>query len=127
MATTTTYGYKLPETGDSGATLFADLESNITRVDSHNHDGTNSPALTAQAIEAVEQTISSGSWVASGATGHYRQLVTVPSGFDYDAVQIGFRTSAGAQIHPTVEKVSATTYYVYTTDNTIDFVAVYGG
>lgn len=125
--TTLTYGYKLPDTGDSGATLFTALEDNITRLDGHTHDGVDSAALPAQSIAGVTQTISSASWVASGATGHYRQQVTVPAGFDFDEVQISFRTTAGAYIHPTVEKVSDTQYYVYTTDNTINFIACYGG
>jgi hypothetical protein len=125
--TTLTYGLKRPSTGDSGSTLFAALEDNITQLDGHTHDGVDSPALPAQSITGVTQTISSASWVASGATGHYRQQVTVPAGFDFDLVQISFRTSAGAYIHPTVEKVSDTQYYVYTTNNAIDFIACYGG
>lgn len=124
---TLTYGFKLPEINDSGDALWTALEDNITRVDGHNHDGVDSPLLTAQSITGVTQTIASGSWSASGATGHYRQQITVPSGFDFDTVQIGFRTSAGAVIFPTVEKVSDTQYYVYTTDNTQTFTAVYGG
>ena len=124
---TLTYGFKLPETGDSGAALFTALEDNITRVDGHTHDGVDSPTLPPQSIVGVTQTISSASWVASGATGHYRQQVTVPAGFDFDGVQISFRTAAGSYIHPTVEKVSDTQYYVYTTNNAINFTACYGG
>lgn len=127
MATTLSYGYIKPSTGDSGAALFTDLESNIQRLNDHTHDGVDSAPLPAQSIIGVSQTISSASWVASGATGHYRQAVTVPSGFDFDEVQISFRTSAGAYIHPTVEKISDTQYYVYTTNNAINFIAIYGG
>lgn len=129
MATTLSYGYILPSTGDSGTALFTALENNITRLNDHTHDGTDSPPLPAQSIAGVSQTISSASWVASGAAGHYRQAVTVPSGFDFDEVQISFRVpgSTGAYIHPTVERISDTQYYVYTTDNTINFTAVYGG
>lgn len=124
---TLTYGLKRPETGDAGTSLFTALEDNITQIDAHTHNGTDSPLLPAQSIEAVAQTISSASWVASGATGHYRQTVTMPAGFDFDEVQIGFRTTAGIVIMPTVEKVNDTSYRVYTTDNTINFIAVYGG
>lgn len=127
MATTLSYGYVLPSTGDSGTALFTALENNITRLNDHTHDGTDSPSLPAQSIAGVSQTISSASWVASGATGHYRQAVTVPSGFDFDEVQISFRTTAGAYIHPTVERISDTQYYVYSSNNTINFLAVYGG
>jgi hypothetical protein len=124
---TLTYGFKLPSTGDSGDALWTALEDNITRVDGHSHNGTDSPSLTAQSVVASTATITNVGWVASGATGHYRQSVTLPAGFDFDTVQIGFRTTGGAQIHPTVERISDTQYYVYTTDNTISYVAVYGG
>ena len=127
--TTLTYGLKKPESGDSGSTLFTALEGNITQLDGHTHDGANSAVLPAQSIVGVSQTISNASWLASGASGHYRQAVTVASGFDFDEVQISFRQTGttGAYIHPTVERISATQYYVYTTDNTIDFLAIYGG
>jgi hypothetical protein len=127
MAITLSYGYVKPSTGDSGTSLFTDLENNIQRVNDHTHNGINSAPLPAQSIIGVSQTISNASWVAHGPTGHYRQLVTLPAGFDFDKVQISFRTSGGAYIHPTVERVSATQYYVYTTNNTINFIAVYGG
>lgn len=123
---TLTYGLKLPETGDQGTTLFTALEDNISQLDAHDHDGVNSPLLTPQSMPGIEQEILAASWVAHGPTGHYRQQVTVPAGFDFDTVSISFRTDAGAIIYPTVEKVSATQYYVYTIDNTIDFNAVYG-
>jgi hypothetical protein len=124
---TLTYGLKRPATGDQGASLFTALEDNITQLDGHTHNGTNSALLPAQSIVGVSQTISSASWIANGATGHYRQAVTLPAGFAFDTVTISFRTTAGAYIIPTIEKISATQYYVYTIDNTINFTAIYGG
>jgi len=124
---TLSYGFKKPQSGDQGASLFTDIELNVQKTNDHTHDGTNSAKLPAQSITGVSQTIASGSWIANGATGHYRQQVTVPAGFDFDTVGISFRTSAGIYIHPTVERVSATQYFVYTTDNTIDYEALYGG
>lgn len=124
---TLTYGFKLPETGDSGDALWTALEDNIERVDGHSHNGTDSAQLTAQSVIASTQTITSAGWVASGATGHYRQAVTLPAGFDLDLVQIGFRTTAGAVIFPTVEKISDTQFYVYCSDNTLTMIALYGG
>ena len=124
---TLSYGYKKPQSGDQGTTLFTALEGDIQQMNDHTHNGTDSASLPAQSVLGVTQTIALGSWVASGATGHYRQQVTVPAGFDFDTVGISFRTSAGAVIYPSVERVSDTQYYVYTTDNTIDFIAVYGG
>jgi len=129
MSTTLSYGYKKPSSGDQGTTLFTALENDIQQLNDHTHNGVDSAALTPQAIPGVTQTISSASWVANGATGHYRQQITIPAGFDYDTVSISFRTTGttGSVIYPTVERVSDTQCYVYTTDNTIDFLAVYGG
>ena len=119
---------KIPETGDRGAPLFTALEENFTQMDGHTHDGVNSPLLTAQAFVGVEETIPFASWATyGGPVGHYRQLVTVSPGFLFDTTKIGFRTTGGAYIYPTVERVTSTTYYIYSTNNTIDFVAVYGG
>lgn len=128
MSTTLTYGQKIPDAGDRGVPLFQDLEDNFTRLDSHNHDGVNSPLLTAQAFVGVADTILAANWVSfGGPVGHYRQLVTMHAGFLFNTTKIAFRTTSGQYIYPTVERVTNTTYYVYTTDPTQDFIAVYGG
>jgi len=124
---TLTYGLKKPQTGDLGPEVFPALEANITQLDAHNHDGANSPLLNPKNILGTTQSILAASWVSTGSAGEYRQLVTVPTGFLFDRVQISFRTSAGSYVYPTVEKVSSTTYYVYTNDNTLALTAVYGG
>jgi len=128
MSTTLTYGQKIPNAGDRGVPLFQDLEDNFTRLDSHNHDGVNSPLLTAQAFVGIVATILAANWVTyGGPIGHYRQLVTMEPGFVFDNTKIGFRTTSGQVIYPTVERVTNTTYYVYTTNNSIDYIALYGG
>lgn len=125
---TLSYGYKKPETGDRGTSLFDALEDNIQRVNDHTHNGTDSAPLTAQSIVGISEDILAVDWVTyGGPIGHYRQQVTVPAGFDFDLVQISFRTDVGAYVYPTVERVSNTQYYIYTIDNTLDLVAVYGG
>jgi len=125
---TLSYGYEKPEAGDNAASgFFTGMEDNIQRLNDHNHDGTNSALLPAQNISATTQSIASGSWSAFGPTGHYRQLITTPAGFTFDGTNIGFRTSgsSGVYIYPTVERVTNTTFYIYTTDNTVSFVAIY--
>ena len=125
---TLTYGTKVPDTGDRGQPLFDALEQNFTQQDAHNHDGVNSPLLTAQAFVGVLETILAAGWATyGGPIGHYRQLVTMAPGFLFDTTKIAFRTTTGSYIYPTVERATSTTYYVYSTNNTIDFVAVYGG
>jgi hypothetical protein len=124
---TLSYGYKLPENGDKGTPLWQALEFDISRLNGHNHDGSNSAPLTAQSIVGISQNISAAGWGAYGPTGHYRQLVTMLPGFDFDKVFISFRTAAGVYVTPTVEKFSATEFYIYSIDNTLNLVAVYGG
>lgn len=123
---TLSYGYQKPETGDRGAALFTALEQNIQRVNDHTHNGTDSAPLPAQSISAVSDPLSSSNWVAFGPTGFYRMLVTMPAGFDFDEVQIGFRVS-GIQAFMEVAKISDTQYYLYSNDNTISPIAIYGG
>jgi len=118
MSTTTTYGYKKPQDNDTGLTFWDDLEFNIDRMDGHTHDGVDSAPL------AKTQTISSGSWSSLG-NGSYRQLVTLPGSLTFDTIAIEMRLSTGHVVHPTIEKVSSTTYYVYTNDNTLTYTAVY--
>lgn len=125
---TLTYGYKKPEAGDRGATLYQALEDNIQRVNDHNHDGLNSPLLNPQNFVGTPQTILAANWATyGGPIGHYRQTVTMAPGFLFDTTKIGFRTTGGAYIYPTVERVASTTYNVYTIDNTQDMIALYGG
>ncbi len=124
---TLSYGYKKPASGDRGASFFTGMEDNIQRLNDHTHDGTNSAPLPAQSISGVPQSILAINWVANGPTGFYRQLVTVPIGFDFDEVHISMRLSTGEYVYPDIERVSDTQYYVYTLDNTLGYVAVYGG
>lgn len=127
MSITLPYGQKIPEAGDRGAPLFQDLEDNFTRTDSHNHDGINSPLLT-QIFVGQADTILAAGWVTyGGPIGHYRQLVTMHFGFLFDTSKISFRLINGKYIYPTVERVTNLTYYVYTTDPSQDYIAVYGG
>ena len=123
---TLTYGLKVPETGDRGSVWFPALEDNFERLDAHNHDGSDSPKLTAAATTVVTQSVASGSWVAT-TNGTYRQLVTVPAAIaSIDEVRVQFRhTTTGDYYHLKTEKVSATTYYAYINDNSLTVTAVY--
>lgn len=126
---TLTYGLKQPQTGDTGASLWTSLEANIAQLDAHTHDGVTSPNLTAASIVGVTASVASGNWATYGGapTGFYRQQLTLPAGFDYDTVQIGFRDSSDNVVLPTVEKVSDTQFLVYSIDNTETWTAIYGG
>jgi len=124
---TLTYGYLKPQSGDRGVILFAALETNIQKLNDHNHDGSNSSFLDAKNILAQSQNLNAGDWVSyGGPLGFYRQLVTVPAGFVFDTVQFSFRLN-GRVILLGVEKVSLTTFYVYSIDSTISPTVIYGG
>lgn len=125
MSTTLTYGYKLPQDGDRGSTWFPDLAFDIQRLNDHSHDGQNSAPINSINITSTTQNILAASWVAT-SDGIYRQLITVPNGKLYDNSVIIFRnTATKSQMFLGVEKVSATTYYAYINDNTVNVTAYY--
>lgn len=136
MSIDLTYGRKVPQKPDSGATFFGELEANIALDDAHTHDGLTSPPLTSVIAGTVtKQNILAAAW-SLVSNGTYRQLVTLPAVItgalvdggankSFDDVKIEFRLSTGSPLQPTVTKVSASTYYVYVNDNTIALVALY--
>ncbi len=116
---TLSYGYSKPANPDTGDVWFPAMETNIQQLNDHNHDGVTSAPLT-----STLQTISSGSWVAT-TNGTYRQLLTVPTGLSFDVCAIWVRRSTGEFAYPTMERVNATTFYLYTNDNTLSYKVFY--
>lgn len=122
---TLTYGYLKPETGDKGSVWFPALEADIQQLNDHTHNGVNSSLIQSSSIIAVTQDILSANWVATTG-GTYRQLVIMTGGLQYDNFMVNVRlTSTGHIIYPTIEKVSAATFYIYTNDNSLDYTLVY--
>lgn len=118
-------GVKKPETGDRGSVFFPALEDNCDYLNDHTHDGSLGEPIPATNISPVTQSVSSGSWSATSG-GQYRQLLTVPNGKNFDDVDITFKHSTTKEpISLGVEKVSATTYYVFINDNSVSLVASY--
>lgn len=128
MSSTTTMGYKLPANGDRGSSYFPDLAANIALCDSHKHDGTDGVQIDPFSLNKTTSTIAAGSWAAvSGQAGTFRQLLTLPASYAWDAVEMKFTLSVlGHQIYPSIEKVSATTYYVYINDSSLALKVTYG-
>lgn len=130
--TLTTYGYKRPDDGDlaKGANgWFAQLVYNINRLDSHNHDGANSPSLTLGAFVPYTSAILAANWAVSGSG--YKQTITVPAGVtevnDYNMKFI-FTAPAGKVgevAYLNYDRLTSTTYDVYCSDNTAAFTAIY--
>jgi hypothetical protein len=125
VATTLSYGFELPQTGDKGDVFFPALEDNITQLNSHTHNGTDSAKITAASGVVVTQAIASGSWSSQG-NGTYKQTVTIPAGFaNYDDFRVSFKNSSGDYFYLKTAKITATTYDVYINDNSLSLTAVY--
>jgi hypothetical protein len=129
MPTTLSKGFKLPITGERD--WYDTLEDNITQLNSHDHDGTDSEAISTKYLSKSTATLASGDWAAvAGHSGTYKQTVTVPSGYAVNTMEAKFYVTAGGQagyeVHPTIRKASATTYDVFTNDNSVGYTVVYG-
>jgi hypothetical protein len=124
MATTLTNGYILPEDGDRGSTFFPALESNIQRVNDHNHNGANSEKLTSESFIALTDTINPGDW-ALQANGLYRASVLMPGSLLFDTTDINLRTN-NRYLYADIEKITSNTFYVYVNDNTLTVSVVFG-
>lgn len=118
---TLSFGYKMPENSDTGDVFWDALAFDINRLNNHNHDGLNSSRLSSGAGN-----IDAASWSAvAGVAGLYQQTVIVPTGFSYDTAAIWFKLSTGEYVYPSVERVSSSSYKVYTNDNSKTYVAYY--
>lgn len=122
---TLAYGFKLPEAGDKGSIWFPALEDDIEQLNDHDHDGVNSAPISAKNVASETATAAAVDWASQG-NGLYRQLVTCPTGFTYDASNLSARlASSGHLVYPTFEKVSATSFYVYTNDNSLAYTILF--
>lgn len=126
---TLSYGIKKPQTGDKGGGangFWAALEFDLTQLNNHNHDGSDSALLDATSFVALTQNIVAAGWTASGS--NYRQLVTMPGVTTFDNFgQINFRdTATKAPLLLGIEKVSSNTFYVYINDPSLDVTIYYG-
>jgi len=122
---TQSYGYITIENGDTGQPVFTALNANILRLNDHTHNGVNSAKLTITSVDGIAQNILSAAWVPTTG-GYFRQVVTLPPGLTWDKFTVTFNTPVlGYQAYPTVERLSTTTYYVYTIDSAEGFIAVY--
>lgn len=122
---TLSYGYLKPETGDKGSIFFPALEADIQQLNDHNHNGVNSSLIQSSAIVAVTQDLDAGDWVSQGG-GTYRQLVMMPGSMQFDNFLIFAKlTATKSQFLPTIEKVTANTFYIYINDPALDVTVYY--
>jgi hypothetical protein len=121
---TLSYGYKRPQSGDRGALWFPAMEANIERLNDHDHDGVDSSLLSAGVIVKGSVTVAAASWTLL-STGKYKQTVTCPAGFNMTDHIPSVRLATGHIIHPTIEKVSNTTFDIYTLDNSLTLTVIF--
>lgn len=125
---TLSYGYKKPVNGDRGSVWFPALEDNITRLNTHSHDGSDSALLHITSISRTTQDIAAGSWAHQGG-GTYKQTITMPGSLLFADVGTKFYINGGsddgAEISPTVVRASINTYDVYVNDNTLALKVLY--
>lgn len=124
MATTLSYGYINPQNGDPGSTWFPALNSNITQLNGHAHNGVDSAPISGSYVTSGTVSIPSGSWTAD-VTGRYKQDVTAPSGYNMTQYSITFYLSTGEIVHPSITQLTGTTFRIFGPDNTLSYVAVF--
>ena len=124
MATTLSYGYVQPQNGDQGSVWFPALNTNISLLNGHVHDGVTSALLSSGSLVAGTVSIPSASWVLD-VTGRYKQNVTAPAGFNMTGYSITFYLSTGELIYPSITQLTSTTFTVYGPDNTLTYTAVF--
>lgn len=119
---TLTYGYSKPQLDDTGDIFFPALEADIQQLNDHNHNGSNSAIL----APSIQNILAAGWASVTGKINSYSQVVTMPSGYLYDAVALSFRLSTGQAVYPAIDRTSASSFTVYTNDNTLAYIVEYG-
>jgi len=126
MATTTPFGYKIPDVGDLALSWMQNLSDNWARISAHTHNGIDSDSLTITSITKLTTDILSAVWVNDG-NGNFTQTVTVPGAITEinDFHVYFFVVATGERIFPDVIRQSATTYEVGINDNSLALTATY--
>lgn len=111
---TLSYGLKQPEDDDTGDAFFAAMSENMVQLDGHNHDGETSAPLATRQVTAP-----ASAWAASGLV--FRQIIQVPEGLEYDTVCIWVRKTTGEAAYPDMERIDASSFYLYTSDAALEY------
>ena len=135
MSTTLSYGYVRPANGDTGATFWDQLANDITQLNAHTHNGSDSALIPATSITPVSQTVLAGAagvnW-GSPTAGLYSRTITVPASIDYDVYGMIFRVASGSvsgtrgdQLNLSFTRLTDTTYTLYCNHNLVDLDILY--
>lgn len=118
---TLSMGVFKPDNGDRGDVFYDRMADNCDWMNDHTHNGTNSALLA-----STTQAISSASWAAAPIGGGlYVQTITMPGSYQYDACAMWFKLSTNEYVYPSIERVSATSYKIYTNNNALNYIANY--
>jgi hypothetical protein len=119
------YGYQLPQSGDRGTIVFDALEDNITQLNSHDHDGTDSDRIDAFSLARSTVAVTSASWNVSGS--YFKKTVTFPTGFsvangsEYTKANIRFFFNGGTydnqECYPKTNRLTDTTFELFSIVN----------
>jgi len=111
--------YEIPDSKETGNSVFDKLEEFMERMATHTHNGSDSNSITlniSKAIQDLENTVDF-TWTLV-SPGRYRALVDVAVGstFDDNVRTYYYRVAGGPpqQFYPTIERQSNTQYYLYT-------------
>ena len=123
MATTLSHGIIKPANPDTGDIWFPALANNAQIQNDHTHNGNDGAFLA-----VFTASILAANW-GSPTNGTYQQTITMPTinsvQMSYDTCQIEFRLSTGEIVYPSITRVSASQYTIFTNDNTQTYTAIY--
>jgi hypothetical protein len=118
------YGFKQPQNGDASSVWFPALAENVTLLNNHTHDGSNSSFLNAGSIAPASVDILAVNWTLV-STGIYTQTVTTPLEVNLDDNIMQIKLSTGEFVYPSITRLTPTSFSIRTNDNSLDYVAVF--
>jgi hypothetical protein len=125
MAVTLLYGLEKPQAPDKGSVFFPILEDWADWMQNHTHNGINSGKVSATGVNASTQTLLPANWTVVTAGVKWKQTVSMPTGISFDNHIPSFRDASGNICLLSVTKVTASTYDVFVSDNSLTITVVY--
>lgn len=125
--------YIIPTDDDTGNSVFADLEVMFERLATHSHTGADSASISLNFTKIAENYIRGAAltWISIG-DGLFRAVVNIDDPtptYDANLRTLFYRSTATGFLWevfaPRTEKITDSSYYVYSNDNQIDLRTVY--
>lgn len=120
---------QIPSPADRGTTFCPAISSNFASLDTHSHNGLDSPLISAKSLAKGTINILSTSWIACGEN-EFSQIVTMPSGYLFDSSIIRFIISSGdfvgCEVSLSPKKISTNSFEVYTSFPNLNLKVILG-